>query len=215
MDKTLASATARAASTSQVASTSQMPSTSHLPSAAVLARLATRQAPKITASALVSPLPPATRYILRGNSRVMLAAGSALGLEISQVACRAAVNGEVATLWLGPDEQLLLAPEGRELAATLAAALRELPHALVEVSHRQTAIEVRGAQAALLLNAGCPLDLDLSAFPIGMCTRTVVAKAEIVLWRTSEEVFHVEVWRSFAPYVTDFLAEASRELPLD
>jgi sarcosine oxidase subunit gamma len=215
MDKTLASATARAASTSQVASTSQMPSTSHLPSAAVLARLATRQAPKITASALVSPLPPATRYILRGNSRVMLAAGSALGLEISQVACRAAVNGEVAALWLGPDEQLLLAPEGLELAATLTAALRELPHALVEVSHRQTAIEVRGAQAALLLNAGCPLDLDLSAFPIGMCTRTVVAKAEIVLWRTSEEVFHVEVWRSFAPYVTDFLAEASRELPLD
>jgi sarcosine oxidase subunit gamma len=47
-----------------------------------------------------------------------------------------------------------------------------------------------------------------------MCTRTVVAKAEIVLWRTSEEIFHVEVWRSFAPYVTDFLAEVARELPL-
>ena len=177
--------------------------------------LAVRQAPKVTACALVRPLPPATRYILRGNSQVMLAAGAALGLEISQMACRAAVNGEVAALWLGPDEQLLLAPEGLELAATLTAALRELPHALVEVSHRQTAIEVRGAQAALLLNAGCPLDLDLSAFPVGMCTRTVVAKAEIVLWRSSEEVFHVEVWRSFAPYVTDFLAEVAREMPLD
>ena len=222
MDKALASGTShsqganpsQAASTSQMTSTFQMPSPSHVSGAFALARLAARQAPKVTASALVTPLPPATRYILRGNSRVMLAAGAALGLEISPVACRAAVNGEVAALWLGPDEQLLLAPEGLELTAALTSALRELPHALVEVSHRQTAIEIRGAQAALLLNAGCPLDLDLSAFPVGMCTRTVVAKAEIVLWRTSEEIFHVEVWRSFAPYVTDFLAEVARELPL-
>ena len=175
---------------------------------------AVRQVPRITGCEWVTPLPPATRYILRGGDRVMLAAGAALGLEISQTACRAAVNGEVAALWLGPDEQLLLAPEGRELAATLATALRDLPHALVEVSHRQTALELRGPQATLLLNAGCPLDLELSAFPVGMCTRTVLAKAEIVLWRTSEATFHVEVWRSFAAYVTEFLAEVARELPV-
>jgi sarcosine oxidase, subunit gamma len=175
---------------------------------------AARRAPKITSCAWVTQLPPATRYILRGNDRVMLAAGSALGLEISQSACRAAVNGEVAALWLGPDEQLLLAPEGRELAASLATALRDLPHALVDVSHRQIALEIRGPQATLLLNAGCPLDLDLGAFPIGMCTRTVLAKAEIVLWRTSDATFHVEIWRSFAPYVTEFLAEVARELPV-
>jgi sarcosine oxidase, subunit gamma len=142
----------------------------------------------------------------------MRAAGAALGMEILQTACRAVVNGEVAALWQGPDEQLLLGPDGLDLAATLAAALRELPHSLVDVSHRQTAVEVSGPQAAVLLNAGCPLDLDLSAFPVGMCTRTVLAKAEIVLWRTSAEVFHVEVWRSFAAYVTEFLAEVAREL---
>jgi sarcosine oxidase, subunit gamma len=89
--------------------------------------------------------------------------------------------------------------------------LSDLPHSLVDVSHRQTAFEVSGPQATLLLNAGCPLDLDLSAFPVGMCTRTVLAKAEIVLWRTSQDVFHVEVWRSFADYVSRFLAEVARE----
>lgn len=175
---------------------------------------AVRQAPKLTACTLVRPLPAATRYILRGHSRVMLAAGAALGLEISQAACRAAVNGEVAALWLGPDEQLLLAPAGLDLSATLTSALRELPHSWVDVSHRQTALEIRGADATLLLNAGCPLDLDLSAFPVGMCTRTVIAKAEVVLWRTSEDSFHVEVWRSFSAYVTEFLAEVARELPV-
>ena len=118
----------------------------------------------------------------------------------------------VAALWLGPDEQLLLGPDGLDLAAPLAAALHDLPHSLVDVSHRQTAVEISGPQATLLLSAGCPLDLDLSAFPVGMCTRTVLAKAEIVLRRTSAEVFHLEVWRSFAAYVTEFLAEVAREL---
>ena len=173
---------------------------------------AVRQVAKITASAFVSPLPPISRYVLRGGPGVMTAAGAALGLEISPTACRAVVNGEVAALWLGPDEQLLLGPDGLDLAATLSSALRELPHSLVEVSQRQTAVQVSGPQAPLLLNAGCPLDLDLSAFPVGMCTRTVLAKAEIVLWRTGAEAFHVEVWRSFAPYVTEFLAEVAREL---
>ena len=173
--------------------------------------VAVRQVPKLTAGALVSPLPPISRYVLRGSAEVMTAAGATLGLEISQAVCRAVVNGEVAALWLGPDEQLLLAPEGLDLAATLETALRELPHSLVEVSHRQTAVRVSGPQATVLLNAGCPLDLDLSAFPVGMCTRTVLAKAEIVLWRTSTAEFHIEVWRSFASYVTGFLAEVSRE----
>jgi sarcosine oxidase, subunit gamma len=174
-----------------------------------------RRAPQITACTLVRPLPPASRYILRGNPQVMTAAGAALGLTISQTACRAATNGtQVAALWLGPDEQLLIAPESANLAATLQPSLRDLPHALVEVSHRQIALEVSGPHATGVLNAGCPLDLDLSAFPVGMCTRTVLTKAEIVLWRTDETVFHVEVWRSFASYVTELLAEIAREVAL-
>jgi sarcosine oxidase subunit gamma len=178
-------------------------------------RTAFRRAPQITTCALVRALPPASRYILRGNPQVMTAAGAALGLTISQIACRAATNGsQAAALWLGPDEQLLIGPESADLAATLQPVLRELPHSLVEVSHRQIALEISGPHAAAVLNAGCPLDLDSSAFPVGMCTRTVFAKAEIVLWRTDETVFHVEVWRSFTSYVTEFLAEVAREFAL-
>ena len=174
-----------------------------------------RRAPQIIACAFVRALPAASRYILRGGPQVMTAAGSALGLTISQIACRAATNGtQAAALWLGPDEQLLIGPESADLAATLQPALRSLSHSLVEVSHRQIALEVSGPHVTDVLNAGCPLDLDLSAFPVGMCTRTVLTKAEIVLWRTDETVFHVEVWRSFASYVTELLAEIAREVTL-
>jgi sarcosine oxidase, subunit gamma len=178
-------------------------------------RTAFRRAPQITACAFVRALPAAARYILRGGPQVMTAAGAALGLTISQTACRAATNGaQVAALWLGPDEQLLIAPESADLAAALQPVLRGLSHSLVEVSHRQIALEVSGPHVTDVLNAGCPLDLDLSAFPVGMCTRTVLTKAEIVLWRTDETVFHVEVWRSFASYVTELLAEIARDATL-
>ena len=90
---------------------------------------------------------------------------------------------------------------------SLANALRA---ARVPVS--QTAFEVAGPSARMLLNTGCPLDLADASFPVGMCSRTLFEKSEIVLWRTAVDTFHVEVWRSFAPYVTGVLAQAAREL---
>jgi sarcosine oxidase subunit gamma len=140
----------------------------------------------------------------------MAAAGNALGLAISQTVCRSWVNVNHAALCLGPDEHLLLGPDALEIAGVLEPPLRDLPHSLVDVSHRQTALEISGPHAAAVLNAGCPLDLAPAAFPVGMCTRTVLAKAEIVLWRTGNDIFHIEVWRSFAPYISRLLDEAAR-----
>jgi sarcosine oxidase subunit gamma len=90
-------------------------------------------------------------------------------------------------------------------------ALAGTPHSLVETSHAQTAFELSGARAAAALNIGCPLDLDPAAFPVDMCTRTVFAKAQIVLWRQGPETFRVETARSFTPYVTKILALAAHE----
>jgi len=144
----------------------------------------------------------------------MAAAGAALGLNISDIACRSARAGERAALWMGPDEQLLLAPatDGDVIARQVGAALTALPHSLVDVSHRQIALEVSGPQAQNVLNAGCPLDLHLESFPVGACTRTVLGKCDIVLWRTGASTFHVDVWRSFADYASRFLAEAGETL---
>ncbi len=170
-----------------------------------------RTGPLLAPIRVLEVLPPATRFVLRGAAAVSAAAQAAFGVPLPAHACRAQMQGERAALWLGPDEWLLLAPaaEDAAVAASLAAALVSLPHSLVDVSHRQCALRLRGSQAATLLAAGCPLDLDVRAFPVGMCTRTMLAKAEVVLWRTGAEVFRLEVWRSFAAYVAQFLAEAT------
>jgi sarcosine oxidase, subunit gamma len=180
-------------------------------------RTAGRLAPQFAATLVLEPLPPAARFILRGAEPVRRAAEVAGEVGLPAQACRALTQGERAALWLGPDEWLLIAPETERaaLADSLETALAHLPHSLVDVSHRQSACELRGAQATTLLAAGCPLDLDENAFPIGMCTRTVLAKAEVVLWRTALQTFRLEVARSFVAYVSQFLAEAARSSTLD
>jgi len=174
----------------------------------------TRQPPQVIARAWLAPLPAAARFSFRGGADAALAASRAFGVDLPATACRANVAGTRAALWLGPDEQLLITAEAEAAAARAAldSALESIPHSLVDVSHRQIAFEIKGPDAEWLLQAGCPLDLDVAAFPVGMCTRTVYLKAEVLLWRTSADAFRLEVWRSFADYVVGMLNESALEL---
>jgi sarcosine oxidase subunit gamma len=160
----------------------------------------------------IRPLPPATRYSLRLRDADVAPAGAALGLDLSMPINRAAVGERCTAIRLGPDEWLLLGGDGA-IAAALDAGLPDRVFALVDISHRQAAISLESVNADAMLNALCPLDLSLAAFPVGMATRTVFAKADIVLWRTGADAFHVEIWRSFAPYVVALLGEIGREYP--
>jgi sarcosine oxidase, subunit gamma len=173
-----------------------------------------RQRPAISVQSGVRLLPPAMRWILRGGPDARAAAGAAFGVVLPAMACRSAREQSRAALWLGPDEHLLLAPvtDGSQLGHALERALATLPHSLVDVSHRQAALEVCGRHAARLLSAGCPLSLDGDAFPAGTCSRTMLGKADIVLWRTDLETFQLEVWRSFVSYVSCFLTEAAHDV---
>jgi sarcosine oxidase subunit gamma len=156
--------------------------------------------------------PAAARFILRGTDAID-AAGKAFGVTLPTTPCRSATADARTVFWLGPDEWLLIAPaaEAAALRQVLSAALDGIAHALVDISTRQIALLVDGPDAATLLNTGTPLDLSLAAFPVGMVVRTIFEKAEIVLWRSAEHSFRVEVWRSFAPYVRALLETAASE----
>ncbi len=112
--------------------------------------------------------------------------------------------GAHSALWLGPDEFLLLAHDAL-VPPTLGS-----PHSWVDVSHRQSTFELSGARAEDILSGACALDLHFREFSVGMCARTAFAKAEIVLWRTRADVFQIEVWNSFVPYVAELLQEIAR-----
>ena len=64
--------------------------------------------------------------------------------------------------------------------------------------------------AAEVIAAGCPLDLD--RFAVSRATRTLFETVEIVLLRTGDERFEIEVWCSFAPWLKTALETAAGQL---
>ncbi len=161
--------------------------------------------------------PPMTRHVFYGPAPARRAVAAVRGVAFAEDPCRACTDGTRSTLWLGPDEYLLLdaaaAPDPAWRTRLEDALLAGAPDtgALVDVSHRQFALEVHGPHAEEILCGACPLDLEAGEFPVGTCTRTVLAKADIVLWRTRDEAFHLEVWRSFSGYVGGVLREIAAE----
>jgi sarcosine oxidase subunit alpha len=163
-------------------------------------------------SVQLTVLAPTTRLSIRAGSAAGTAIGLALGVLLPTVPCRSVIARDRAALWLGPDEWLIVAPEGAaDLATQAAKAAADQAASIVDVSYRSWTLEITGPRAAWCLNAFCALDLDVSMFPVGMCTRTRLGKSEIVLWRIAPEVFHLDVVRSFVPYVWACLEEARLE----
>ncbi len=155
--------------------------------------------------------PSATRLIVRASPAATTAIGLALGVLLGSVPNRAVRGRDRAALWLGPDEWLVLAPASDSNLAERSIAAAERNASVVDVSDRFETIAVSGPQAAWFLNGFCALDLAPHTFPVGMCTRTLFGKVEIVLWRTAATAFHLETARSLAPYVRQCLEEAQRE----
>lgn len=155
------------------------------------------------------------RAVLRCRAADIASVSERIGVGLPRQACRAARDGELSALWLGPDEWLLLnAAPADGWTSLLVGRLDGVLHSLVDVSHCSVALSVSGSRAEKILASGCALDLSASAFPVDMCTRTMFAKAEVVLWRTAIDCFHLELWRSYARYAEAFLRQAEREQDL-
>jgi sarcosine oxidase subunit gamma len=167
-----------------------------------------------SAAARLEVLPEAAKLVFRGRPAAIEAAGRAFGLALPQTPCRFATNGLRTAFWLGPDEWMLqaLGETGEQLYAPMLAALAGQSCSVVDVSHRSDALALSGLRSAYVLNHGCPLDLSIGAFPVGMCTRTIIGKASILLARPAADTFHIDVWRSFSAYVWKLLDEARSEL---
>ncbi len=163
-----------------------------------------------SAAADLAMSPMCRQAIFRGAAAAAAHASEVAAVPFRTVPCCAASATGRSCLWLGPDEWLV--ESDADLSTVLNEGLSGYQYSLVDVTHRDCAISVAGPLAVRVLNAGCPLDLGNAAFPVDMCTRTLLGKAPIILWRAEPNGFVVICWRSFAPYVWDFLIEARARL---
>ncbi|MBO1325004.1 sarcosine oxidase gamma subunit [Acetobacter sp. TBRC 12305] len=156
--------------------------------------------------------PALARWTFQGREAAQAAACKAVGCAVPEL-LRAVTQDGVSALRLGPYEILFLVePEARARAeAAWTKALAGIPCSLVEVSARQDSLVLGGDRLEDILPCLSPLDFALEAFPIGMATRTLLDKADGVIWRKGEQDFHVEVWRSFLPYAASMLKNAAHD----
>jgi sarcosine oxidase, subunit gamma len=110
---------------------------------------------------------------------------AALGVELPTEPNTVAASGATSVLWLGPDEWLVVGADGAApgLVEVLRGVLAGARGSAVDVSANRTTIEISGRHARDVLEQGCPVDLHPRAFAPGRCVQTMLARAQVVLWR--------------------------------
>ena len=154
---------------------------------------------------------------IRGDAAADAFAGalhSVTGLRAPTEANSFTTAGELACLWLGPDEWLILGPGGgeHEIAARLRVIFRDIHAAVTDVSEARTTVAVAGPAARTLLAKGTSIDLHPRVFGPGRCAQTGFAGANIILRQTDDvPSFEILLLNSFAEHVWAWLEGACRE----
>jgi len=152
---------------------------------------------------------------LRGkaeNAAFMAGVSRALNSELPTIANTMIETGGHRIYWLGPDEWLVITPEGQQLKlqTELQQALDGVFSAVVDTSSGLTMVEITGDNAAALLCTDCPLDLHPRKFSAGQCAQTRLAKAGMTIAPMRDDNgFEIIIRRSFADYLLLWLQNAA------
>lgn len=136
------------------------------------------------------------------------------GVPLPMQPNRVASMRELRTLWLGPDEWLVTAPEGLapDLLGRLARALAGRHATVSDLSASRAIIEIAGREARAVLEKGCGLDLHPRAFGPGRCAQTVFAKLPVIIDQVgAAPLYRLFVRRSAARWLAEWLIDAAQE----
>jgi sarcosine oxidase, subunit gamma len=124
-------------------------------------------------------------------------------------------RGARATMWLGPDEWLVVGPPwtSSEIIGDLVNALGDAPYSVVDVSASRAVVELRGVARHELLSKGCSLDLGNDRWSQGTCAQTLLAGVQVILEERLDAT-RVFFRPSFGNHVTEWFLDATVEYRL-
>lgn len=93
---------------------------------------------------------------------------------------------------LGPQDVLIVTEHG----GTPADQPTFFEQNVIELSHGMVGLSVDGSHTSEAIAAGCPIDVHELAFPVGMSTRTLFGKFEVILWRRRATEFRILIAKS-------------------
>jgi heterotetrameric sarcosine oxidase gamma subunit len=133
------------------------------------------------------------------------------GLTITPAANRAVVADDLAVLWHGPGQWLIVrAPAATQLADKLAGVCAE-DAAVVDLSHARSVLRFEGEGARDVLASGTGIDLRPAHFAPGACALTALGKIGALLHALAPDTIDVYVPRSYAQAFAEWLEHAARD----
>ena len=121
--------------------------------------------------------------------------------------------GERHVVWLGPDEFMIICETGKdeELASAIHASFGSQHAAVTNITDAFAAFHLKGAAVRQVLAKGCALDLHHNSFTSGDAAQTLLSHAAVTIMALADDKFIVICRTSFAPYLHDWLLDASLE----
>ena len=125
-------------------------------------------------------------------------------------------NEKVKSLWLGPDEWLIVNESKNDLFSKLTNELKEEETSVTDVSENRTVIRLTGEKIFILLSKFLTLDLENNLFNQSCCAQTLFVKVPSLLIRNNNEneIPEIDIFinRSHANYIYNLLVDGTKNL---
>ena len=125
-------------------------------------------------------------------------------------------NEKVKSLWLGPDEWLIVNESKNDLFSKLTNKLKEEDTSVTDVSENRTVIRLTGEKIFILLSKFLTLDLDNNLFNQSCCAQTLFVKVPSLLIRNNNEneIPEIDIFinRSHSNYIYNLLVDGTKNL---
>lgn len=141
-----------------------------------------------------------------------------LGIDIPLQVGRRTVDRDrqLTMLCLAPDRWLVICPEDvtGQLAADIERAAGPDSIFATVMTDQYLCLDIAGGNSRALLAKGCGLNLDREVFTGDQVASTLLAQADIVLWRPEITSFRILVDVSLENYLRDWIRGASAEFAM-
>jgi sarcosine oxidase, subunit gamma len=153
---------------------------------------------------------------VRAHGEALARVGEALGATLPTAPNTVTTSDTLSSLWLGPDEWLVVTDDVRRAAEIEAIVRKELAPdwgSVVDVSANRLALDLSGPTVRDMLATACPLDLHPRSFQAGQCAQTLFASTPVIIWQINDlPTFRLLVRTSYARHVAQWLADAAASL---
>jgi len=164
---------------------------------------------------------PIAKINLRGNlenKEFTSKIGKILGMILPKEACSTSYKDKISSLWLGPNEWLLVSnneitkeTNSYELEQVLFDSISKTNlGAVTNVTDHFTIFSLSGSNIFEVLSKGCPFDFSSEDFGDKKVVQTILNHIDVTIHQRSENDVDLYVRRSFAGYLWDWLKDSAQ-----